>query len=207
MTTTPHGSMEIDGHRLEKPTIDEEKRKTMGIVNHICNVAAWCLGISRRNRPISESGLTPRFTVLRIREVLDEREIANRLILKENLLLGTLDANEHFKYDVLAFIAAERDTVHISCISDQFKIPGIKLQDALLFCNKWNNEKMFPTVFVDPIHDTFRTKYTVLLDKMNTSDFLREQVVDRGLGTSWGFFMEAGRNFADDCGIIERRLS
>lgn len=200
MKTAPHQVTEIDGRR-------PMAGKTMGIINRLCNVAAWWPGIFRRGRSISESGSAPGLTALRIRELLDEREIANRLILKENLLLGTLDADEYFKYDVLAFIAAERDAVHISCIADRFKIPGVKLQDALLFCNRWNNEKMFPTVFVDPSHTAFRTKYTVLLDKMNTTDFLREQVVDRGLGTSRGFFMEAGRNFADDCGIIEGRSS
>ena len=196
MKTDPHQVTEIDGRR-------PMAGKTMGIINRLCNVAAWLPGIFRRGRSISGSGSAPGLTALRIRELLDEREIANRLILKENLLLGTLDADEYFKYDVLAFIAAERDAVHISCIADRFKIPGVKLQDALIFCNKWNSEKLFPTAYVDAIHNTFMTKYSVLLDKTNTTDFIREQVVDRGLGTSWGFFVEAGNVFTDDHNIIE----
>ena len=154
--------------------------------------------------PVSESGLTPGLTTLRLREVLDERAVATRLIWDENLLLGTLDADENFKYDVLALIGAERDHIHIQCVAEKFKIPGIELQDALIFGNKWNSEKLFPTVYVDPIHNTFMTKYSVLLDKTNTTDFIREQVVDRGLGTSWGFFVEAGSVFTDDHNIIER---
>ena len=176
---------------------DQEGGTRMGIINHFYKLAEWVQPLSGRKQPMRGSTLGPGLTALRLREVLDEKSFATRSIPGENLLSGTLHADEDFNYDVHVFMEIRKDLISICCIAEDFVIPGIRLMDALLFCNKWNNERIFPSVSVDSFRNTLVTHYNVLLDKTNTTDFLREQVAERGLGISWSLFVEAGKRFPE----------
>ena len=165
----------------------------MKIINALTLVIARLRLLATGNQE-NTLAVTREINTLRLREIMDERSFAHRMIREENAILGTIDADENFKYDITVLVASEDERIHIRCIAEEFKIPNIKLTDALLFCNKWNSEKIFPTAFVDPITNTFVTKYDVLLDEKNTKTFLTRQVLDRGIGTSWQFFIEAGKD-------------
>ena len=168
---------------------------SMGIINHFCNSMAWLHGLFASKK--SFVGRNPALIKLRLHEILDENAVENHLVSEEKLLLATLKADADFKYDLYALFVPETDRIIISCITKEFKIPDKKLTDALLFCNKWNQEKLFPSVFLDPVHNTFTTHYCALLDKENSMYFFREQVVDRGLGISRLFFIKAGEIFIE----------
>ncbi len=131
----------------------------------------------------------------RLRMIMDDLKFANRLIREDNVLLGALDADENFQYDVTAIITSEDQCVQIHCIAGDFRIPEIRLTEALLFCNKWNNEKVYPAVCIDPHRNTFIAKYNAPLDHNNSREFFQDQVLGNGLGSCWHFFIEAGKTF------------
>lgn len=137
----------------------------------------------------------PDLSCLLLGKIMEEENFAHQLIPEDRVLLGCLEADQDFGYDVAAIISTRPDLIQIQCLARDLVIPNLRLTEALRFCNKWNAEKIFPKVYIDPAGKIFIAEYNAPLDHRQTSGFLKYQVLRRGLGTSWAFFVEAGRLF------------
>ena len=109
-------------------------------------------------------------------------------------LLVSLRADDDFRYDVLIVFSAQENKIQATAFSTNLKISEDREIDALRFCNRWNYEKCFPKALIDEDRD-FRTEMTLLTDEELDPEYVKENFIRLTLGTSWQFFVEAGKEF------------
>lgn len=134
-----------------------------------------------------------RINTLRVRESLDLLEFRHRFDKENHYFVGELDADEDFPENITVLILPEPNRITTKCFVPNSEIENVKLKDALLFCNRWNSEKLYPKAFIEPSYNLIIAESTMMVDDTSPDEFIREAVLHNTLSAAWQFFVEMNR--------------
>lgn len=115
--------------------------------------------------------------------------------IRDGVIFTHLDADDDYRYDVLVTFNLDEDTgkLQVSGYSTNMKATGDRVSDALLFCNKYNEEKAFLSVHYDMDDQDFNASWTMLTQ--GVSDEYIQQNIKIIIVCIWQFFVKAGKEF------------
>lgn len=110
-------------------------------------------------------------------------------------IVAKLDADDDYRYDVLLTFNLDEETgkLQINGYSPKLKATGNRVSDALLFCNNYNKNKAFLSVYYDMDDQDFNASWTMLTE--GASDEYIQQNIKIIAVCIWQFFVKAGEEF------------
>ena len=115
--------------------------------------------------------------------------------IRDGVIFTILDADDDYRYDVLVTFNLDEDTgkLQVSGYSTDMKATGDRVSDALLFCNKYNEENAFLSVYYDMDDQDFNASWSMLTQGVSDEYIQRNiEIIMPGI---WRFFVEAGQEF------------
>jgi hypothetical protein len=125
----------------------------------------------------------------RVRRVLDKLSISHK-VDDDGDIAFVLNADDDVAYDVVCFLmlkGSNKEVYQIMLIPSK-AIPARKQGEALLACNQWNVEKLYPAAYLQPGDESkVVAMYGIDLEK-GIHDELLEDFTRSIVSMGWEFF-------------------
>ena len=118
----------------------------------------------------------------------------------EDCFYGTLSVKN--MTDVILTLKPHENYIHAQSIALKRPVLPLKLTEALLFCNKWNNKRLFPKAYIDEFGNTLIGETIMTFGEEVSEEFVRECILETLLKANTAFFEEAGK-----CKFLPERMT
>jgi hypothetical protein len=85
-------------------------------------------------------------TQKRMRDILDRKQVTHTIDSDGDIVIP-LNADQNCPYGVVCFISLTPEGILTLRGHPDHKIPESRFAEAILFCNRWNLEKRWPTAY------------------------------------------------------------
>ena len=114
--------------------------------------------------------------------------------MEDGNIICSLDADDDYRYDIfIVFYLDEEVEVLKAMAWSKLTATGPQASDALLFCNKYNEDKAFLSVHYDDDDQDFNACWA--MSTKGASDECISENLEIVLGCIWKFFVAAGKEF------------
>lgn len=153
------------------------------------SAARWALSNSDDENFDTENGGDIKLNQKLIKYALDSIEW-NYTFDEEKECFVCINSIDDMNFYLIA-IKASMNYIQAQAFIHEKKIEDLNLNKALLFCNKWNNERFFPKAYINSVDNALVAENIIFLNKKADKKFVKECIINNFFIAITYFFKEA----------------
>lgn len=120
--------------------------------------------------------------------------ICGHTMIQNDIIYTILRADDDFRYDVtVSYSLTEKGLLHIRGYCVELKVTSDRVSDAIIYCNNYNKDKYFPTVFYHTEDRDFNLSWA--MDTENATEECIRDHIKLITSSIWHFFVDVGKKF------------